>query len=311
MRLPGDGDLDGPFGIGENAREAVGIVQQERGAFVLGEAPGEAERQGFRIENALRFIDAIRAGAGDRELACQPLARPEHEALAVAIAHPPQLGRRDLLHPLDDVRRNALPLLAQLGVRPQLVGGRRVPRWNVDAVGDVPDRNFLDRAARKEIREQFAAHLAVQPTHAVDAGRPANREVRHVERFGIVVRLHAAQAEDLADAYVHLGCERREVTDDVAGIEPVEGCGDRRVGGEHGARARDGQRDVERYVLFPHDPPGAFQHGKCRVPFVEVTDVRIESQLAQQPPAAEPERHLLLPPDFGIGFVELRRDTAV
>ena len=105
-----------PKGYGRNAR-IEGLMTEGQRVLLVEDLTTDGGSK-------LSFVDAIRARACDRQLARQPLARPAHEALAVAVAHLPQLGRRALLHPLHDRRRHAPPLVAQLGVRPQLVGGR-------------------------------------------------------------------------------------------------------------------------------------------------------------------------------------------
>ena len=61
----------------------------------------------------------------------------------------------------------------------------------------------------------------------------------------------------------------------------VKAGGHRRVGGEEVARSRDGQRDFEGLPGLFHEAPGAFQHGEGRMPFIQMTDFRLDAKRAQ------------------------------
>ena len=66
------------------------------------------------------------------------------------------------------------------------------------------------------------------------------------------------------------------------------------VGGEEVAGARRGQRHVEGLPGFLHEMARALQHGERRVSFVQVADLRLQPQGAQQTPSADPEQQFLL-----------------
>ena len=85
-----------------------------------------------------------------------------------------------------------------------------------------------------------------------------------------------------------------EVLLDESRSEAVKACSHRRVGGEKVARSRDGQRDFEGLCGLLHETPGAFQHGKSRMPFIQVTDFRLDAQRTKQSPSADPEKQFLL-----------------
>ena len=76
--------------------------------------------------------------------------------------------------------------------------------------------------------------------------------------------------------------------------EAVKAGGHRRVSGEEISRSSDGQRDVERLRGLLHETAGAFQHGKGRMPFVQMTDFRLDAERAEQPPSADSQEQLLL-----------------
>ena len=85
-----------------------------------------------------------------------------------------------------------------------------------------------------------------------------------------------------------------EVLLDESRSEAVKARSHRSVGGEKVARARDGQCDFERLPGLLHETAGAFQHGKGRMPFIQVADFRLDAQCVEQPPSADSQHHLLL-----------------
>jgi hypothetical protein len=68
--------------------------------------------------------------------------------------------------------------------------------------------------------------------------------------------------------------------------ETVKAGGHRRVGGEKISRARGGQRDFKGLRVLLHETAGALQHGKGRMTFIQVTDIRLDAERAssRQPP---------------------------
>jgi hypothetical protein len=69
-----------------------------------------------------------------------------------------------------------------------------------------------------------------------------------------------------------------EVLLDESRIEAVKAGSHRSVGGEKVARSRDGQRDIEGLRGLLHETAGALQHGKGRMPFIQVADFRLDAQ---------------------------------
>src|SRR5271155_760115 len=53
------------------------------------------------------------------------------------------------------------------------------------------------------------------------------------------------------------------------------------------------------------------QHGERRMTFIEVADLRIQPNLAQQAPAANTQNDFLLQPHLCIATIELAGDTAM
>ena len=177
------------------------------------------------------------------------------------------------------------PAVFSTSIRPQIIGRGRVPGRHVDSVGHVSDRYFILRPVGKERLEDVPAHLPVQATHAVDRPAPADGQIGHVETLGRVVWVLAAQGQQIVNgnAQLFLGVPT-EVLLDHHRIEPVKAGGHGRVGGEKIPRARDGESNLERLPGLGHERPGSFQDGERRMPFVQMTDFRLESPA--QPAAA-------------------------
>src|ERR1035441_1846264 len=81
---------------------------------------------------------------------------------------------------------------------------------------------------------------------------------------------------------------------DEGGSKTVKTGGHRRMGGKEIAGSCDRERDFERPACLLHEVARTFQDGKGRVSFIEVTDLRLESECAEQPPSADPEQQFLL-----------------
>jgi hypothetical protein len=150
----------------------------------------------------------------------------------------------------------------------------------------------------------------VQAADAVDGAAAAHGQVGYVERLVGVVWMDTAQRQQLlhADAQVILGVEPQRLFDE-GRRKPIEPRLDGRVGGEEVAGARDREGDVERHAVVLHEAPRPFQHGEGRVPFVEVTDLGLPPEGAQQAPAADAEHDLLEQAQLRAAAVELAGDA--
>ena len=68
-----------------------------------------------------------------------------------------------------------------------------------------------------------------------------------------------------------------EVLLDEGRSETVKARSHRRVGGKKVPGTRDGQRDFEGLPVFFHETSGTLQDGKGRMPFIQVTDFRLDA----------------------------------
>ena len=110
-----------------------------------------------------------------------------------------------------------------------------------------------------------------------------------------VVRILAAQGQQIVecDAKLLLGVPPKVLFDE-SRSEAVKAGGDGRVGGEEVSRPRGGQRDFEWLRVLFHEIAGAFQNGEGGMPFIQVTDFRLDAQGGEQAPSADAQEHLLL-----------------
>lgn len=79
--------------------------------------------------------------------------------------------------------------------------------------------------------------------------------------------------------------ESRSETDKPGGY-----CG---VDSEEVSCSRGGQGDIEGLPGLFHETAGAFQYGEGCMPFVQVTDFRLEAQCIKQSPSTDPEQQFL------------------
>lgn len=65
------------------------------------------------------------------------------------------------------------------------------------------------------------------------------------------------------------------------------------MGGEEIPRAGDRQRHLEWTLVVLHEAAGPLEHGEGRVTLVQMTDLRLQTERAQQAPADDSEDELL------------------
>ena len=242
-----------------------------------------------------RPVNRLGRRAGGGQLPGQSFAGVFNKRLAGGGAKLPERGVGDAANVLLQGFRRPQPAVLSTGFRPKIVGRGRVPGRHVDSVGHVSDRDFVLRPARKERPKEVPAHLPVQAAHAIHRPAPADGQIGHVESLRRVVRVLAAKGQQIVEcnAELLLGIPT-EVLLDEGRSETVKAGGHRRVGGEEVPRSRDGQRDFEGLPGLFHEVAGAFQHGEGRMPFIQVTDLRLDAERAEQPPSADPEQQFLL-----------------
>ena len=260
----------------------------------------------------LGSVDVVRRRPRGGQLPGQSIAGVFDERRPGGAAEVPKAGVGDTLNLLFQRIRRPQPAILSTGLRPQIIGWGRVPIRHVDAVGDVSDRDLVLGPVRKERLEDVPAHLPVQAAHAIDRPAPAKGQIGHVEAFGRVVRVLAAEGQQTLDRDPELLlCVTTEVLLDEGGRETVEARGHGRVGREEVPGSRDGQGDFERLPALRHEGPSALENREARMPFVQMADLRVESQRGEA--AASRRSRAAAPAETKLGAtaIELAGDSSM
>lgn len=299
MGFTGDDELHGAVGVGEDAREARGIVEEQSGAFVGGEPAGKAEGQNVGIE------EGVRGRVGGTVL--MAAAHFENEGGARGSTHAPDLFVGGGAEVFGEIFQFAAPPAAAADGGPQFVGPARIPCRNMDAVGDVLDGDLILGPTREQGLEQHTADGSVKAADAVDGSAAADGEVGHVEIRAAVSPKAQHLIEGDAEGFLRVA---GEVAAHQIGREDIESGGDGGMGGEQVAGAGDGEGDIERLSGSGAEGGRSLQDGESGMSFIEVADFGLKADGLQEAPAADAESDLLLQPEFKTGSIEFTGDAA-
>ena len=151
----------------------------------------------------------------------------------------------------------------------------------------MADGHFVRRPVWKKRLKKMPADFSMQTAHAIHRPAAANGQISHVKTFRRVVRILAAQGQQVVEGNSEFLLRiTAEVLLDERRSETIKASGHRRVGGKKISRARGGQRDFKRLRIFLHETAGTFQHRKGRMTFVQMTDIRLDAECGEQSPAA-------------------------
>ena len=312
VRLAGEDDLHGHGRLVEQRMEAVVVLEQQVGALVGGEPPGEPDGQRLGVEHFLRRRQLARTGPAAHQLVAQAAAGEGHQPFAAPLVGAPQLGVGDLVGALPDadIGRLLLPIRAQV---PVVQLGKVVadPTAGVDAVGGVTDGHFVGRQGRPDARPQPPADLAVQLGDAVARAAQPKGEHGQAQRLVVVVRVLAAEGEELLPGQAQPGPIVLEVLVDQPGLEGVVAGRDGGVGGEHVRRRHRLAGRLEGDAPLLHQNADALEAEEGGVALVHVEHVGLDAQELQGPHPAYAEENLLADPHFLVAAVELAGDLAI
>ena len=147
--------------------------------------------------------------------------------------------------------------------------------------------------------------------HAVVVVGGAHREDGHREARVSVLRIDAAEGEELVFGEAEGGAVRAEVVLDEGGLERVVAGGDGRVRREDAAGAVGFARDREADAALAHGAADALDGQKRRVAFVHVAHGRREAHGFERVDAADAEHDFLPDAELLIAPVERAGDGAV
>ena len=198
MRLAGDDELHRSLRIAQQAKQSLGVVQQQVRSLVGREAARKAQRQARWDQTDASRLRPPRAARRRRPVASDNRSRAYSTSdLLASVRNCHSLASET--RRMSCSRVSVVPSqrsLPQPSVQRSSAGGR-VPGRHVDSVGHVSDRHFVLRPARKQRPKEPPAHLPVQAAHAIDRPAAADGQIRHVERLRRVVRVLAAQGQQI------------------------------------------------------------------------------------------------------------------
>ncbi len=237
MRLAGEQEHDGTLRIADDLAQPVEIVEQQRRALVLREAPPEADRQHVGVVGIgpLEQPVEVRFAAVVAEMLDPHAMADEMEQLRLQLLpHAPEQVVGDRIETLAQARAEVARRRGELHVaveeQPHL---RREERRRVHAVRDPRHRVLLARDLRPQVLQHPLGDLAMDAAHAVVEARAAHGERRHVE---FAAAGGTAERQQFVVARARVAQETREVPPQRVGIEAVLPRGNRRVRREHRAR---------------------------------------------------------------------------
>ena len=181
----------------------------------------------------------------------------------------------------------------------------------MDAVGNAAYGDFIRRPARKEWLKEMLAHLPMQGTDAIHVDAAVDGQPSHVEWLPEVFRIGPAQRQDLLQVNAKdLGCAF-DIAGDEFRREAIEASGYRRVRRKDVAGAGGVQGTREVAAMVAHVTMDTRQDGEGGMPFVQVTDIYLYTEMAQQQPTACTQADLLLQARFRAAAVEFGGNAPV
>jgi hypothetical protein len=152
----------------------------------------------------------------------------------------------------------------------------------MDPVGHVANWDLFLGPLRKERQKEVSADLPMQATHPIDRPAASDCQIGHVESLRRVVGILPAKSEQIVKGNAEpLFRIPPKVLLDEGRSESVKTRGHCGVRGEEVSCSRGGQCDFEGLSGFFHEVSGTFQDGEGRVPFIQVTDLRLDPECAE------------------------------
>ena len=189
----------GRCGLDNRRSSRSGSCSSRFGRLVGREAPRKAQCQCVGIEEMPRLLNRLGRRAGGGVVPGQALASVFNQRLAGGDAKLPKAGVGDAANVLLQGFRRPQPAVFSTGLRPKIVGCRRVPGRHVNSVGHVSDGHFVRRPVRKERLKEVPADFPMQAAHAIHRPAAADGQIGHVETLRRVVRILAAQGQQIVE----------------------------------------------------------------------------------------------------------------
>jgi len=307
--LAGEDELDGPRRVVDDFDHPLLVLQEHVGAFVGGEASGEADGQGLGIEDLFGELQFAAFGAPGDELVVQAAADEVHQAFAQPFVGAPEFGVGDGFGLSEDARaiRIFAPVSAEVAVveRGHVLGD---PGGHVHAVGDGADGHVFGRVLRPDAPPHGARDRAVELGDAVVEAREPQRQDGHAEGFGFVARVFAAQRQKDLVGQAQFARVVLEIGGHEFRREAVVSGRDRGMGGEHARGGHQFQGGFEGELVDLHEVADALQADEGGVALVHVDDLGAKAERGQGADAADAEQDFLPQAHFQAAAVEAGGD---
>src|SRR3954454_18011846 len=302
MRLAGEDDLDRPPRVYQQPAQAIDLTEDQVGPLIGGKPAGKANGESHRIQqrsraNHLRRFLQLAGKASPGVLPNEVSQRPLLSQVGF-----PELGMIERQHLIPEARllQPFSPVGAQMFVQ-DCHDRTRHPGGEMDTVGDVGDRNRLERPVGREIRPQVASDLSVPPRHTVYPGRESHSHSRHMEL--IAMAGVSPKAEQLLPAYAHLVPDRSGAGLELVGGERIVSRWHRGVSGEYTLRPNLLYRLIQRRTGNDQLAQPLDEH-ESRVPLVGMPHPGIDTDSPKHTNTAHTQDPLLAYPELGPAGVE-------
>ena len=107
------------------------------------------------------------------------------------------------------------------------------PAQQMDAIGNMTDGDLLDRFVRVKTMPHVTADASMQFADRVGGPRNFQRQDRHAERFALVLRVDAAEFQDLGKIHAQFSPESMHAVVEKIRTKPVVARFDGRMRGKN------------------------------------------------------------------------------
>ena len=256
----GEDKLEGAITVLQEFDEAFLVAEQKGGAFVGGEAAGEADGEGFGIEDFIDAGDVGGGGAAAGELGAQAVAHEGDEVFAAAFMGAPEFGVGYFF--------DAIPHFVVGGFVGPVgadVAGIEIgefigePGLGMHAVGDRADGDFFDGDFGPDGLPHAARDIAVEGGDAVAMPGGAEGEHGHAKVLMRVALGDLAQVKELVAGEAELGVVAAQVAFDDIGVKGIVAGGNGGVGGKDVGSGDQFQRLAEGEAFLFHEHADSLQ----------------------------------------------------
>ena len=181
----------------------------------------------------------------------------------------------------------------------------------MDAVGDVADWNLFFNSPGPEVSPHSAGDMAVERADRIGSPRELESQDGHTKRFVVVLRLDAAQTQELFAGDTEFVSERPEMFLDQRRAKTVVAGRDGCVSRKNGLPCGFAERVVKAHAVVVHSLADDFKRSKRAVAFIEVIDAGSDAQRSQNSNSTYAEHEFLANSSPFIASIESSRQFSI